>query len=385
MRSLSILVAAYVPGARTGGMSRLMGFTHDILAEQGHRVTYLYAEEAAAMGVQGRLGKLTFPAALARHVRDRARRGQGYDIVNVHEPTGFWLTRGRSVSEPALVVTSHGLERRAWDLALEEARLGRAGPSLKTRITYPLTVRWQADRSLRGADHVLCLSSEDLRALQAWLGAACPPTTRIFPGVDSGYARASGDRDWRRADRLLFAGTWRKNKGIEDLVPAFAAAAAANPGLSLTILGGLADEDSVRAAFPSALRSRVRCVTAGSDVAAARVFAEHDLFVLPSLFEGTPLTLLEAMASGLPVVTTATCGMLDVVRDGVNGLLVPRRAPEAIVAALRRLQDDSTLRRQLGSAARETALREHTWERAAAPIAEAYESAILRHRERTRA
>ena len=53
------------------------------------------------------------------------------------------------------------------------------------------------------------------------------------------------------------------------------------------------------------------------------VYAAHDIFVFPSLVEGMPLTLLEAMATGMPVVTTNTCGMSDVVEDEFNGLLVP--------------------------------------------------------------
>jgi glycosyltransferase involved in cell wall biosynthesis len=232
------------------------------------------------------------------------------------------------------------------------------------------------------ADHVLCLNSEDEQALAAWLRAACPPVTRIAPGVDPLYARAASVRDWLRGDRLLFAATWRKNKGTEDLVPAFAQAAAADPALTLTVLGGNADSARVRAAFPAALRARVRCVRAEDDAAAARVFADHDVFVLPSLFEGTPLTLLEAMASGLPVVTTATCGMLDVVTDGRTGILVPRRDPGAIAAALGRLRADAGLRRRLGAAARDIALRAYSWEQAAAPIAAAYDAAVRRRRER---
>ena len=63
------------------------------------------------------------------------------------------------------------------------------------------------------------------------------------------------------------------------------------------------------------------------------MFAANDVFLLPSLFEGTPLTLIEAMAAGLPVVTTATCGMLDTIRDGENGRLIPDARPQG---ALRR-------------------------------------------------
>nr|MDQ3803827.1 glycosyltransferase family 4 protein [Acidobacteriota bacterium] len=116
-----------------------------------------------------------------------------------------------------------------------------------------------------------------------------------------------------------------------------------------------------------------RVLHAADDGAAARVFAGADAFVLPSLFEGTPLTLMEAMASGLPVITTATCGMKDVVRDGETGLLVPTRAPAQIVAAVERLMGDTCLRARVGRAAQREALEKYNWDRVATPVGEVYE------------
>jgi glycosyltransferase involved in cell wall biosynthesis len=250
---------------------------------------------------------------------------------------------------------------------------------------YPVTGLLQAEITLRRADHVLCLNTEDVAWLERRLGRAAPPITRIFPGVDPVFARAAFARDWRSGFRLLFAGTWRKHKGIEDLVPAVSELAALDPSLTLTVLGPGVSDEEVKGVFPAAARDRVLCARAANDAEAAAVYAAHDLFVLPSLFEGTPLTLIEAMASGLPIVTTATCGMKDTIRHGENGLLVPIRDPQAVSGALRRLQMDPELRRRLGTTARRDALTAYTWERAAQPILAAYESAVARARERFRA
>lgn len=79
------------------------------------------------------------------------------------------------------------------------------------------------------------------------------------------------------------------------------------------------------------------------------------VFVLPSRFEGMPNALLEAMAAGLAVVVTdASPGPLEVVKDGVNGLVVPSEDPKALAKAMERLATDPVLRAQLGSNARET-------------------------------
>jgi glycosyltransferase involved in cell wall biosynthesis len=106
----------------------------------------------------------------------------------------------------------------------------------------------------------------------------------------------------------------------------------------------------------------------------AAAFADADLFLLPSLFEGTPLTLMQAMMSGLPIVTTSTCGMKDVIADPQTGLLVPIRSPDALVRAVGRLVCDQPLRTQLGTAARAAALQRYTWDCVAEPVLRVYES-----------
>ncbi|MGC9398865.1 MAG: glycosyltransferase [Anaerolineae bacterium] len=82
------------------------------------------------------------------------------------------------------------------------------------------------------------------------------------------------------------------------------------------------------------------------------ILALLDVFVLPSLWEGLPLALLEAMAAGLPVVATRVGGVPEVVVDGVTGLLVPPRDPHALADAILRLLRDPALRRRMGEAGR---------------------------------
>ena len=88
------------------------------------------------------------------------------------------------------------------------------------------------------------------------------------------------------------------------------------------------------------------------------VLLEADIVCLPSYREGLPKALLEGMAASLPCVTTDVPGCRTVVHDGVNGLLVPPRNPEALARALLRLIDEPCLRRQMGQRGRERALAE---------------------------
>ena len=372
-RAMRILVAHNMPRTRTGGMSRIMGLIHDEIIKAGHTVDYLCAEDVPER-LKGRLARFAFPLLVRRRAVIAARSGKPYDIINVHEPSAAVISLLKSrAGHPAVVVTSHGVERRGWELALEEGRLGRGGPSLKTRVVHPLTSLWQSTIGLRHADHVLCLNSEDLDYLARVFDVAESRITRIAPGVDPIFAAAARDRSYGKVRQLLFAGTWLKRKGIQDLIPAYERLVARHPELQLMILGAGFSEATVRMEFPGPIRASVSCIHAASEKATAQVFAAADLFLLPSLFEGTPLTLIEAMASGLPIVTTATCGMKDVIEDGRTGLLIPTRSPGAIIEAVDRLIADSALRARLGVAAQQEALSRYTWDKSAIPVLTAYE------------
>jgi glycosyltransferase involved in cell wall biosynthesis len=85
-----------------------------------------------------------------------------------------------------------------------------------------------------------------------------------------------------------------------------------------------------------------------------------DVFLLPSLCEGSATVVYEALASGLPVVTTYSTG--SVVRDGVEGLIVPERDPQAIADAIRHLADNEDIRASMSQNARRTA-RDNTVEK----------------------
>ena len=81
-----------------------------------------------------------------------------------------------------------------------------------------------------------------------------------------------------------------------------------------------------------------------------------NLFVLPSIIEGMPLVLLQAMACGLPVVATNVSGSVDLVQPGRNGLLVPAKDPALLAEALISLLDDRARCSQMGARSREIAL-----------------------------
>jgi len=97
-----------------------------------------------------------------------------------------------------------------------------------------------------------------------------------------------------------------------------------------------------------------------SEEQVVRLLQQSDVFLLSSLSEGISNAVLEAMACGLPIVTTECGGMREAVTDGVEGFVVPVRDPTAMAEALIRLIEDPDLRRRMGHAGRERVLREFT-------------------------
>ncbi len=126
-------------------------------------------------------------------------------------------------------------------------------------------------------------------------------------------------------------------------------AAALLPDVHFVLAGDGPDKDQLCAqANELHLSDRVTFLGHRTDV--PDLLANCDVFVLPSLFEGLPLTVLEAMSACKPVVATAVEGTDEVVTDGENGLLVPPRDPEALAHAIRTLLDNPALARRLALA-----------------------------------
>ena len=95
---------------------------------------------------------------------------------------------------------------------------------------------------------------------------------------------------------------------------------------------------------------------------------------VPSRREGVGFTALHAMAHGRPVVATRVGGLIDLVEDGVTGLLVDR---SELRAAIARLLEDGELRERLGAAGRARAIEQHSWEEATAALVEVYSAANI--------
>jgi glycosyltransferase involved in cell wall biosynthesis len=196
------------------------------------------------------------------------------------------------------------------------------------------------------------------------------PVAVIPNGVDARnfHPLATGDKHHTGPVRLLFVGRVVFQKGLDVLLEALAGLPMGTD-YELEIIG---DGDERPALTLEAARLGVapRITFTGwcERIAIAERYRQADIFVFPSRDEGMPNVVLEAMASGLPIVATAIAGSEELVREGENGHLVPAEDAAALTAALARLIAQPETRQTMGRASRERIEREYTWKR----VAEAY-------------
>jgi glycosyltransferase involved in cell wall biosynthesis len=159
---------------------------------------------------------------------------------------------------------------------------------------------------------------------------------------------------------MVFVGRLEPVKGVPLLLEAFARIAATHPGARLTIAG----DGGVRARLMAraealGLADRIHFPGYLDEAQVADLLASADMMVLPSFAEGLPVVLMEAMASGLPVIATQIAGVPELVVDGVSGLIVPPGDVAGLARAMDRLLADADLRAAMGQAGRAQVLAQH--------------------------
>ncbi len=290
------------------------------------------------------------------------------DVVHTHTAKAGFLGRQAALSagaaQPALVHTFHGH-------VLE----GYFGPA-KERLFRGLETRLG-----RRTDRLIGVSEATVADLVR-LGVAERARFRVIPlGLDlSGFASlGEAERAASRAelgvgeDEVLvsFVGRVVPIKRLHLLLEAVAVARSAGARVRLAVAG----DGEIRAD----LEAQARGLGLGEVVSwlgyrrdLQPLAAAADIAALSSANEGTPVSLIEAAAAGVPAVSTDVGGVAEVVADGKTGILVPSGDAEALSQALVRLAGDAELRARYGAAARESALGRYSIERLLADIQEMY-------------
>lgn len=260
------------------------------------------------------------------------------------------LRRAIRATRPDVVLSLMNRTNVLTILALTGTRI----PVLVCEHTAPkgtLSLGWSLLRELayRRARAVVMLTGDALAQMSAGIrrrGRVIPnPLPAGFSDADASVDPGTNDQDH---PLLLSLGRLAPEKGFDVLIQAFARIAGAWPTAKLVIWGEGEERGPLELLRRDAgLDDRVDLPGATTDP--ARELLTATIFVLPSRLEGLPMTLLEAMAMGRPVIASdCDFGPRDVVRDGIDGLLVPPEDPVAMATAIDALLRDPDKRRSLG-------------------------------------
>jgi glycosyltransferase involved in cell wall biosynthesis len=244
------------------------------------------------------------------------------------------------------------------------AGLGSAfsADSLKMKLIRPF-VRIAFKQFLgRGNSKLLVQNTDDFREFEQQLGFPHDQIRLIRgSGVDMDEFCPNDQRPQNDIPMIVLVSRLLIEKGIPELIEAGRILQERNVACRIVLVGD-ADKDNSHSVSEEMLSHAVKAGWVEewgrrSDIAA--IYRQTDIAVLPSYYrEGIPKTLLEAAASGLPIVTTDSVGCRETVDDGMNGYLVPVKQSEPLADALEKLIRNKELRERMGQKSREKALAE---------------------------
>jgi glycosyltransferase involved in cell wall biosynthesis len=270
-------------------------------------------------------------ATLGRPRVLRRRAGRA-DLVDASTGDAwFWATLGRvGGRSTALVTRAHGLEHIAAREARRAARENLDPLSWKFPVYHGGTRLWEVRRSLRKSDQCVFLNSKDRDFACGKLGVAPERATVVANGVADHF------HDLPRPDavegplRLAFVGRWSPAKGAAALVDTVAALEVRGIDFRLSLLGTMTPPPEVLADFPERLRARISVTPQFENVHLPKLLVGGELFVFPSLSEGSSGALLEAMACGLAPVATPVGSARTVIPDGGGVVAEPGEVADAV-------------------------------------------------------
>ena len=363
LQRLPLLSSAFGPSARRHLVD---GLDPRLVVEAG--VLYDFLRTLFAKLPLGPFSRPISRQLLVRRERSMADRGAqlGVDapVVVGNYSVALKLFR-RAKLHGRRTVLNYPIAHHDYAKALLEEEAEREpafAESLLSQIP-PRKLAEQLDYECALADQILLGSTF---ARESFLSSGFSPEKLVaIPyGADvSGRFTPGHARRHDRMFRILFVGQITQRKGITYLFHAYDKVK--GPGTELALAGRLVGGEPAYRPY----RHLFRHVEDMANAFLPDFYRSGDVLVLPTLIEGMGLVVLEAMACGLPVIVSPN-GPGDIVRDGIDGFVVPVRDVDAIAEKLELLRADENLRQQMGIAARQRAL-EFSWDRYAMRAADA--------------
>jgi len=338
------------------GLDRERFQVHLLCGEEGPLV-----ERLKAVGIGVSVGKMSNrPSATSLVVCRREIRRFGPDLVHTHGGTAGFTGRVGSIGLRGLkrVHTYHGLHY------LHDRR------SLRNRMFR------HVDAVLLGVtDRIICVAESDMELGKEYGVVDQEKTSVIRNGIDLAQFLNLQRNVQPGAPVVGVIGRLHIQKGHRWFLEAASKVVRDVPSARFRIIGdGELRSELMRQAAELGLRDRAEFPGDRQEIATE--LGEVDLLVIPSLWEGLPLVLLEAMAAGVPVVASAVDGILEAAENGREALLVPPADSSALASAMIRLLQHPAEASRLASAARLRVRREFSAERMVERTAALYDTVV---------
>ena len=345
-----IVLAELAGSAAYGGGERYLELLFERLDRARYRALLICPEPGSFVGRMKERGVETHlvhlaplfnPIALWRLTWLLAR--ERVTILQTHGARANFYGRiaGRLAGVPVIISTVHN------SLKDYEVRSFRRGLyTFLLRLTLPLVHR------------IICVSDSNRRDLIDECPAAAARIQTVYNGVDPSAFLLQPDRTKVREELGIVSGPvlitiarLTEAKGHRYLLQALPRLLETWPQLCCLFVGeGELHDTLQRMAMDLGVERSCRFVGIREDI--AEILAAADVVVLPSLSEGFPFVLLEALAMGCPVVASQVNGVPELIEDHKTGLLVPPRDPQALATAIREVLSDSTAASKMGAAGR---------------------------------
>lgn len=273
--------------------------------------------------------------------RDILNEKDDYDVIHAHSHLFFTTNLGaicRRIGSSPLIITNHGLislTTPIWFSDLYNATLGK----------------WTFNK----ADIIICYNIEEKKKL---INIGVKSDIRVIHnGINSQLFYPGKENE----NIILWVGRFLPGKGVEYLIEAFSILSKNHSELKLLLVGdGPQKRVILERANKLGVRDKISTESFIPNEKMPSIYRRSKIFALPSLSEGVPRTILEAMSCGVPVVSTDLPQLVDLVSD--CGFLVPKRAPEALAEAVDRLLSDDALRKKFCINGRNKVKENYNWQ-----------------------
>lgn len=347
MKILLVLHHHLDPNAGAADVTLKLGEAYQKL---GHDVYYC-SHGDFAQRVSGKILAILFPLCVVWHIWKLSKQVK-LDVI--HASSGDAWVWGTVFSRlpiprrPLLVTQSHGLEHTMHEKILENAKNG----ALKLSWKYPLyngsLMLWQVAKSFQEADFSFMLNEYDAEVVRKKIGVTYDKV-KIFRNAIPDYFLGLPFEDMNLSGDLpdiAVVGSYIERKGIQYGVPALDSLMRRHVDLKVRFVGVGCSPKKVLADFSPEVRDRITVISKFNKFELPRLLEGCQILLFPSLSEGFPLALPEAMACGLAPIVTRIPGSTEIVVDRQNGLVIDPRSQSQIEEAIEEmLRDSHSLRR----------------------------------------